>query len=504
MGVTVFLPQCWFDFVYDDTFIIARNPAVRGGAWVDCFTEPYWPRNLGLDPLYRPVTMLTLRLNHALFSDDPFGYRATNAALHGLCSALVAMLAMRSWRTRSAGWVAGLLFAVHPVHAEAVSMVVGRGELLAAAFGLTLLYRHQACVERPAPPSTRHHVVSAFLFLLAIGSKENAAALLPCVACLDLVARRADSGRPSLRERLNRVVAKHYLGLIVTLAIFLFARWLIFGGRTTLPPDMVKAYANPLLGTPVATHLATALALLFLSLRLLVMPVGLCPIWSVGGFDLAESFMRVDVLAGAWLGVSLVAVAVAGLWRRWQVGALMACTALSLILPCHFLPAANWLFAERWLYLPSAFVFVAIAGLTARWPRWAAAAGLAVGLAFLVSTWQYQRCWASTSVLMRAVVERHPFGYHGLIGHAGELTTGGRIAEAEPYIVRLRERFPHSPRTWYYVALLMDHAGRPREVLAAIEEFVRLSGPNPLPAALDEARLRAEARLRDPGKKVSG
>lgn len=506
-GVVAYLPQCTYPFVYDDVSIISKNPTVTGGAWLDCLTEPYWPRDLGFDPLYRPVTTASLRLNYALFGDRPLGYRVTNALLHAVCSALVALLALRLWpagrgggeqrRRGWVGWIAGLVFAVHPLHAEAVALVVGRAELLAALFSLWLIYRHVGYLAGPRRPSIRYHLITTLLLLLAIGSKEHAVLIFPAVVGLDIWARRTGRTRTPFRERVNRLARSRYLGLIAAVAGFLFARWLIFGGHTTLPADLVSPLANPLVSASAVTQVAAAAALLFLALRLFFLPIGLCPIWSVGGFDLPAGPWRADVLIGALLAMAMIGLAIVGLRRRWTTGLLVGLTGLFVILPCHFVPAANWLFAERWLYLPSAFLTLVVVRLISILPRPRAvfaAMLLAVGGLFAIN-WQYQQSWRSNLDLGRSVIARHPDSYHGLIAYVHGLKDRGELASAKEQIDRLIERFPHSPRSWYYQALLMDALDRPQEALDAIGKYVWVDGPNPLTKELTAVRKRARSRL---------
>ena len=84
------------------------------------------------DRLYRPITIISFAMNHALGGNAPAGYRAVNILLHGLASVLLLWLGLRlGLREAEAGAVA-LLFAVHPIHTEAVNAVVGRADLLVA------------------------------------------------------------------------------------------------------------------------------------------------------------------------------------------------------------------------------------------------------------------------------------------------------------------------------------------------------------------------------------
>ena len=105
-----------------------------------CCTTVYYP-----GALYRPVTMLTYMANHQV-STDPFGFHLVNVLLHALVTLAVLALARELLGSLLAATVAAALFAVHPVHTEAVSNIVGRAELLAA-----FLRAGDRCSRRSAP-----------------------------------------------------------------------------------------------------------------------------------------------------------------------------------------------------------------------------------------------------------------------------------------------------------------------------------------------------------------
>ena len=65
---------------------------------------------------------------------DTTSFHFVNAVLHGLVSVLVLLVCERFAPKADALWigvVASLLFAVHPVHTEAVSNLTGRADVLA-------------------------------------------------------------------------------------------------------------------------------------------------------------------------------------------------------------------------------------------------------------------------------------------------------------------------------------------------------------------------------------
>jgi hypothetical protein len=497
VGAVSYLPQMNYPFVYDDVSIIVRNRTVSGGDWSRSLTRPYWPRRLSIDPLYRPLTTLTLRINHEFSGASATGYRITNALLHSLCCALVALLAAHLWRSPWAGLVGGLLFAVHPLHAEAVSLVVGRAEILAALFILWILLRHLQHLTRGRPPSVRYDLTTALLFLLALASKEHAVFLLPAVVVLDLLFHpQVEKPEGHLPYR-TYLIKSHHLCLLACLILFFLVRWLIFGARAALSEDLVDPFANPLVAAPLLTQLATPPALLWLCLRLFLWPPDLCPIWSVGGFHLPETLARFDVLAGTMLTFAVIAMTILGTIRRrlWTMPVTLA--ALFLILPCHFLPAANWLFAERWLYLPSAFLVVALAGLARR--RGIALAAIPIaGLLFAIN-WQYQQNWRSTPELMTAVLDRQPGNYQALVGKLKfvALQKGSMAAHAAE-VNRLHRDFPDSHWAWYFRALLCRENNEPAQVLRAVDQYLLTAPLGGISSDLLEAQQWAAQELRKP------
>lgn len=89
---------------------------------------------------YRPLCVLTFRLNYLLGGFQPWGYHLVNVLLHCLATALLVRVARHVFsrsRLTVGPAITGLIFATHPIHTEAVAGVVGRADL--AACNLYLL-----------------------------------------------------------------------------------------------------------------------------------------------------------------------------------------------------------------------------------------------------------------------------------------------------------------------------------------------------------------------------
>ena len=151
-------------FRHDDITVITMNPIVQeSGRSLEAFTRDYWAMRAGdekRDRLYRPITTLSVAANHALGGNAPGGDRAVNIALHGRASVLLLWLGLRLGLREAEAGAAALVFAVHPVHTEAVNALVARADLLVAAgvfAGMSLLLGTVLPAGRTdtAPPDER-------------------------------------------------------------------------------------------------------------------------------------------------------------------------------------------------------------------------------------------------------------------------------------------------------------------------------------------------------------
>ena len=132
-GVAVYLNTLDCGFCFDDLSAITKNFDLRPEApWSNLIWNDFWgtPMNKeGSHKSYRPLCIFTFRLNYMLHELQPMGYHLVNILLHGAVCYVFVMVCgtVVFWRWRSPHLpllVAGLSFAVHPVHTEAVSIII--------------------------------------------------------------------------------------------------------------------------------------------------------------------------------------------------------------------------------------------------------------------------------------------------------------------------------------------------------------------------------------------
>ena len=382
-------PALFAGFVWDDnTFIVGdRQVSSLGGLW-DIWFNP----SVMAEFHYWPVIYSSFWLEHKLWGFEPMGFHATNLLLHGVNSLLVWRLLTRM--QAPGAWLVAAIFAVHPVHVEAVAWVIARKDLLATffcllAFGAWMRYR-------AAPRRGRY---LALLLLYAAGGLSKSIALtLPALLLLwawwqtGRILRR-DLAQTAPLFLLGAAIAAFDLNLFTAQAVhefeYTFAERLVIAGKS------LWFYAGKLLWP----H---PLAFMY-------------PHWDTDPARLAN-----------WLGLAAALALALGLWLARQrigrgalAGALFFAMTLAPVLGFADFGYMKFSFAaDRYQYLPGLGLLMALVGgavLACR--RFAGGAGAryaAGGMAALALvvcgalSWQRTQVFHSEIGLFRHVVATNP------------------------------------------------------------------------------------------------
>jgi len=409
VAVAAYLNSLGNGFAYDDNAVVLRNEVVTEGHWGDALLGPYWPESREGAGLYRPVTVTSLAAEWRLWDGGPLGFHAVNVALHALVSLLVLALLIHLVPL-TAALAGALLFAVHPVHVEAVANVVGLSELLASlmVLGACLLYLGGA--EWAGAGRAARTAALAVLYLVGLGAKEIAVTL-PAILVLLEAARPAS--RP-LRTRLRREVPV-FVSLAAVLCAYLLVRVSVLGTFTGEVP------APALRGLTAAERILTALTVWPEYLRLMVFPRTLSADYAPGVLTVVRSITPAVMLGGlvmlAWVGGAAVLLRSAP-----PIGAGLGWFVITILPVSNLIVPAGILLAERTLYLPSVGLAMVAGGLVAAMPegtpgrtrRLTAVLGGVIGLALMVRTVERNPTWSSTYAVLNTLAAEHPESYLAL------------------------------------------------------------------------------------------
>src|SRR6266568_7020247 len=161
----VYLPALHAGFVWDDEQLITGNPLLRNFAGL----VEIWSGGRTAD--YFPITNTVFWIEHHLFGDSAAGYHALNILLQGADAVLV-WLVLRRLKVPGA-WLAGLIFGIHPVHAESVAWISELKNLLSMFFYFVSLLCFFEIEGKRVLSGSVAHVASLFFFLLALLSKTQ-------------------------------------------------------------------------------------------------------------------------------------------------------------------------------------------------------------------------------------------------------------------------------------------------------------------------------------------
>ena len=121
----MFLNTLGNKFCFDDLSAIEQNKDLRATTpWTNLLWNDFWGTPMHIDgshKSYRPLCVATFRLNYLLHELQPMGYHLVNVLLHGaVCYLYVQLCGVIFSGAVWPALIAGLLFAVHPIHTEAV------------------------------------------------------------------------------------------------------------------------------------------------------------------------------------------------------------------------------------------------------------------------------------------------------------------------------------------------------------------------------------------------
>lgn len=533
-GLLTHLMTLHCGIVRDDVSIVQNDPRTANlhdlrGLWL----TDWWygqtaadraTRDPLRDRLYRPLPLTTIAAQRALHGLWPFGFHLFNVLLHAAVCGLVNLLVARISGSAVAAGVAGLLFAVHPIHVEPVAEIVGRADLLAAigVLGGLLL----ASPARGAA-SWKAICVSAAAFLAALFSKETAVCY-PLLLAAVWWHRRTQGCEAGVPRRL----LAQFSVLVLPLAVYFPLRWLALEGQL-FRSQAVTSLMNPLQAAEGWMRVYGAAEVLGHYLRLMFWPLRLSSDYSLAVCD-PSAGPRAEMMIG-FCG-AIVAIAAISCWLRDRffqrshpakdrspetaICLMIVLTATSYALISNTVLLIGVSLAERLFYTPSIFlcgaIGVAIAGILVRIgevrPSLRIAGGGLAGVTLLLlatrsvlraSDWRTSRDLIENDLTTYPQNARLSYQLATLLAADAESLAGtGRIAvldRVDAQIAKTLAVAPDYPKAVRLSALAGELRGDRLRAIAGYRRCLELLPDDALArqrlSALEEWLARVEARI---------
>lgn len=406
LSFAVYWPALRGGFVWDDTILVEKNQLVRG----ELNLRTVW---FNTD---FPLPTVLFWVQWQWWGNNPVGYHVVNVLLHAASALLLWRLLARL--KIPGAWLAGILFAVHPVCVASVAWISELKNTLSLPFFLAsfigYLTFEKAHADGRLTRARWFYRLSLGAFLLALLSKTSTV-MLPVVLLLCAAWQR---GRVTRRDVLATVP---YFGL--ALAFGLMTVW--FQNHHVIGHETVQTenFAGRLAGAGLA--IGFYLSKVFLPLNLSM----IYPRWEIDASSVVAYVPLLLLLAGFgvcwWFRRS---------WGRHVTFAL-GCFAVTLFPVLGFFDMLFLLFSrvsDHLQYLPMISLLALVAaGLRAWLPvkffRWVAPV---LVLALCGLTWQRATVFASDEKLWEDTVARNPAAWNAHNNLGCIRAEQGRMEEA--------------------------------------------------------------------------
>ncbi len=330
-------------YVYDDAGSVIKNVVVTGQVpWKEAFTRDFWGQEMkeaASHKSFRPITTLSLKLNYIFETSRPsfiasgekhpptFSFHLVNVILHGIVTGLITEATWYILPDVVSQLIVGFLFGVHPVHAEVVSNITSRGELLMSLFyciaflsfakSLTQAIDNETAANEKKEKAHQGSQIGRFLGIyvvpwcfmtLSLFSKEQGATTLITLVLWDFLQHHGNLLNlwEKLVERESSAIRFVIRTLILAIETLLVVFWrYILNGETS--PDFIEAQ-NPAGFAPDRFTRAFSVSWVYcLYIRDAIYPYFLCPDWSGISIDLIRTLSdpRAMVVLCLWYGSAI-------------------------------------------------------------------------------------------------------------------------------------------------------------------------------------------------------
>src|SRR5882724_9787197 len=423
-------------FLWDDDAYVTNN---------ELLTAPDGLRRIwfSLDSpsQYFPLVYTTFRIERALWGLNPSGYHWVNLLLH-VANALLVWRVLARLNVPGA-WLAGAVFALHPVQVESVAWITERKNVLMGFFFLLTLLAWLAFVDERTKRPWSFYVLALILYILALSAKATACTLPAALFLILWLQKKAINWK-----RIFEILPFLVLGLAMGLLAMWWERYHQGTSRAAIT-----------FLSPIERFLIASRAVWFY-LSKLIWPSNLTFIYPKWNISPAHPLDYVWLLAGIAL-CAVIYFARRYVGRSVEVAAAFFVATLSPVLGFIMLYTFRYTFvADHYQYLacigPIALVSAGLVKLTnsvGYGPRFLSVLGILIFSALGLLTWRQSASYRDSETLWRTTIDKNPGCWMAETNLGSELLEGGDIDGAIVHLEKsLRLKFdvpePHNNLTY--------------------------------------------------------
>ena len=262
----VYINTLGSDFIWDDEYLILNNSQVKSFShFFNAFGTYLGYGSENVNNFYRPLQEVSNMLDYFLWKEDATGFHLTNILFHATAALCVFIFVFYVCNNTGISFFTALLFAVHPIHTEAVAYIAGRADSLYSIFFLLSFIFFIRYSNRVITGKKRQSIlfISGIFFILAIFSKEISMILPLLIAAYIWIIVKRDT--PPRKFKTLKTAWLLYAGIVLGYVILRFTALNFFD---IAPPTTLSV-------VPLVNRLFTFFKSVAVYIRLLLFPFGL-------------------------------------------------------------------------------------------------------------------------------------------------------------------------------------------------------------------------------------
>jgi len=429
IGFLLYANTLTHDYVLDDETVMAKNKIVTKGisAVPEIMVTAYRAGSQDRqESLYRPLSVAMFAVEWQLSPNHPFLGHFINVLLYALTGFLLYKL-LRKWFPDTHSFLLfsiGLIFMAHPLHTEVVANIKSRDEILGVLFALLTF---KSFFEYAQQDKFQYLLTGTFFFFLALLSKESTITLAAAVP----LSLYFFSGKEQHKSLLIATVS-----LFAGVVLYFILRRIAIGGLVTF--HEVSVLNNSLIGADSKLdRIATAIVLIGYYLRLFFFPHPLSFDYSLNTIPNA-TLVDVRFWVSFTVVLTLIFYALLGIKRKNKMAFSILLFFITLSIVSNIFVIIEATLAERFMYLPSLGLCIAVVFALEKFTRFTAKpdytfasilqenkafSGILLGVLLLLSIKTFTRNldWKDNFTLFSVDKDHNPNSYRNLTGYCNVL-----------------------------------------------------------------------------------
>ncbi|MEW6556698.1 MAG: tetratricopeptide repeat protein [Elusimicrobiota bacterium] len=443
IGINIILLKA--PFLYDDRDIIINNKKLHNiNNIAKIFTRDYY--NVTLEVSFRPIVSGFHFINYFLWGKNPIGYRVLELIIYAGIVILVYLVGLKIFNNQVTAFIGSLLFAVHPVHSDAIGCItLGYGELVNTVFILLAFYFYLVLYEKF---NSDIIFLSVLFFVFALLSRETAV-VFPALVMLHLFS-----------EKREKKFYYLFAGYVIIGIFYLILRFTTFGFQEASQVGFIGGgfYANFL-----------SMSYVFLQyLLLLVYPVKLSVEYPPDVIFTLISPKAVLGITSVFCAVIFVAYLITR--KKWSLLIAAAWMFIPLLPAMNLVPfLKNNLLYVRYLFIPSIGFCWLFGMLFVNFRRRQLnAVYIAIIILFGIRTFVRNYDWCDEIRLWKKYVELYPDFSRAHFGLGGAYYYKGLLENASQEYLKMISLEPDSSEGYYNLGYIKEKMG---DINSALQNY---------------------------------